>query len=628
MKLTNCNCGKKVDCGCVLSFDTYQNNLVSSLSVGNLVGGDCVLDEYVIDWYKNGNKELVSGIGFDPELQAFHPFTIPAESGAWVPVVRYVVIDNVQIYAEQKACKNWCDMPINLPEIILVDRLDCTKNNTALNAQYQWEIFYTALDPNSLPSRAISWHLPDPDGVDGRLKHFGVLFRAYDVVDEVEVLFNGVTSLARWQVGGNTAGGFSSRFLTKPYRRVTTGDHQFVIAVPTDYVEGDYLVIKVTPSVMQPSVTQTNWLLRLHCIPNSVDFDCQTIENLAALRAVDISNWSFVDDTQNCRRLFSASSLNPWPLPWADWNSTSNPFFRWCSTAVVNSVTLQDIATSGHMRVGLVHEKQTMGQNYSVSQATISTPSAGLVTLNKTGTVFTFTFESQTDYNTVISHYNESLSSVWWTNKSTDPTDIRYYRWWRWNWRSRPINCGDTQFALRDFYFHWSSDIVFDDTNGVYTLTITPAIVANQWSAEPCNNAVGAVNSYIAWQDNTANLANFTETTYCFEWKMLGYCNGFLEPTVLISTNTQAGMFVLLYGRTHPCMEELTVACETSENQILVYLFLPRVIINLTVDGNGNWQDGRNPLENFTLYNTIGGNNCTPASEMLLQVVDGVQVYP
>ena len=96
MIITNCNCGKKLACGCTLSFSSYIANPVSVLDVGTLQGGTCTFSEYVIDWFRDGAFYLTTGVGNAPDISAYHPFTgaaaIPVAGGTYVPVLRYVVL--------------------------------------------------------------------------------------------------------------------------------------------------------------------------------------------------------------------------------------------------------------------------------------------------------------------------------------------------------------------------------------------------------------------------------------------------------------------------------------------------------------------------------------------------------
>ena len=75
MILTNCLCPVEVECNCgTLSFDYYNSEATSVLEVGELVAsGECELDGYVIDWYVDSELVLTTGVGDDPDIQAYHP---------------------------------------------------------------------------------------------------------------------------------------------------------------------------------------------------------------------------------------------------------------------------------------------------------------------------------------------------------------------------------------------------------------------------------------------------------------------------------------------------------------------------------------------------------------------------
>lgn len=629
---TNCNCGTKIDCGCLnIRFETVSLTTTSVLEVGNLISDNCVFDEYVIDWYRDGQHALVSGFGYDSDIQAFHPMVgasaVPVIGGTYTPIIRYVVINGQQIFFEPKSCHTWCGVNNVLPEIT-VSRLNCLSTN--LTTTYQYRISYSSNDPASLPSRTIAWDLPDPNGVDGRLKYFGVGFTGYDVVDEIEVLFNGVTSLANWQVGNSTANGFTSRYLTKPYRRLTSSQHQFVITIPDDYVLGDFLIIKVTPSVIQPEITQTNWQVDLKCIPNSVEFDCDIFNNIEQLREFDLTDWSFVFDEANCRRLFSLKMKNPWHLPY-NWHGTSNPFRNYTGSGASNYSTTQDYVTSQYIRVGLQHQVNYNWQSYSLPSYSIRYPSQDEVTIEKIGTTIKFTFNSVDDYNDAYNNYQQSLTTLWWTNRSLDPSDVRYYRWWNWNWRSRPLNCGDTLIGAVSLYFHHTSLIEFNSDENGHTLTIIPSLMPypNQWNNEPCNYVVSNINSTINQSNNFVNRADFTQSTFCFEQKFFGYGIGHLEPTSSwISRDSNGGYALTFNGNTHDCFPfNGTCITETSSVMFIAYI---RVMITITVDSEGNWQDGRDPLQNFVVYNLIMENNCDVmnTTNKILEIQDGIQIYP
>ena len=227
MRLNNCNCGERIDCGCTVSFDSYQASSVSVLSVGNLVGGSCTFDAYVIDWYVDGQRTLVSGKGNDPAIQAHHPFTgsaaIPVIGGTWVPKIRYVVIGGEVIYNGYRKCDRWCDSLEGLPTIN-VSSIGCGMKNLT-NSLYDYLISYNTSQDYSLASRTIRFDLP----TDLSAVYFAFYFYGQDVADQIDIYLNeSEQPLTSWIVG--------TRFNTNwwqsmPYRRASI-NHKVAFALP------------------------------------------------------------------------------------------------------------------------------------------------------------------------------------------------------------------------------------------------------------------------------------------------------------------------------------------------------------------------------------------------------------
>jgi len=634
MILTNCNCGEKVECGCgTLSFDTYNASATSVLEVGNLVAdGACTLDEYVIDWYRDGQHALVTGKGLDPDIQAFHPMqgssAVPVIGGTWVPVVRYVVVSGVQLFLEPKPCRNWCEIETNLPTIT-VARLNCASSN--ITGNYQYRISYASTDPNSLPSRLVAWDLPP----DLSAKYFAVQFRGYTIADQVDIYFNDETNLlVSWIVG---QAGVGYKFNTMPYEMplADTSFHKFAIQIP-EYSSGDFLLIKVTPSV-KSGIPQTDWILDMKCLGDVFDCDSFFPENFLDIREYDLSDWSFVDDSANCRRSFRIKMVNPM----TDWTYASHPQYEMWRYSNVNRIshsTSQTYFSDGYARVQLGYNKSATTQYYTKNYYWYNTPTYGNVNLTKTGNVFVFTFADSRDYQLMLDNYNASLLSAWWTNREpTDDTDPKFYRWWYMLWRSRPENCGDTSFPLRVLYIHQTSTIVFDDSAG-YTLTITAAAVTNNYSSEPCNTLVSSINSYIYGANQMISGANFNEDTLCFEYAPFGLAYGWTGAIANPVVETEGGFSVYSSGKTYPCNLEPDYLCTTDATAHWYHrIFLFRLKITLSKDPvtgdfpkdeSGNYI--RDPLGNFILYDCVGTGACDLKTSRIkiLELVDGVQVYP
>jgi hypothetical protein len=636
MILTNCNCGEKVDCGCVLSFSSYIQNSVSVLDVGTLEGGTCSFEEYVIDWYRNGQHAMVSGVGYDPDIEAFHPFTgnsaIPVLSGTYVPVVRYVVISGEQIFFEKKQCHKWCDVVQDLPAIT-VSALNCGSSN--ITGLYQFQISYSNIEPVSLPARRLTWNLPS----DLSTKYFAVEFIAYDIADKIEIFFKDENNILTAWIAGSSV---STNYTELPYRYWETAYNKlkFVIELP-DYADGDFLIIKITPSVLQPEITETSWVARFKCLTTFPD--CNVFDGV---RIFDVLNYSFVYNEGACRWELRI------PFGHQTIRSSNSPYYRFYEYAGIREGSMNSAASYIHpdgyfINAGISFNKfkNGLGDSYYASSYSTRYASVDNVNLIKTGNVFVWTFDSESDYLDILNRYNESKNSDWYNNFVDDLSDINYYRWWHWRFKERPINCGDNPTsATRALYFHIKSTIVFESSGGVHTLTITAFEVAsNEWSSESCNSVVSTINSTINSAKSMINAADYDENTYCYEYKMFGNGIGYKGEYVSVSDYTHGGVMVRLKGNNVHCFDAWMndgLLCNglSVTGYYYHYYFVGKIDLekdpetgDFYKDEFGNYID--EPTENFSLYDGINpSTQCNSSSivedRLLLRVENGVITFP
>ncbi len=640
MILTNCNCGEKVECGCgTLTFDSYNAAATSVLEVGNLVAdGECTLDEYVIDWYRDGVHALVTGKGLDPDIEAFHPMTgsaaVPVIGGTYVPVLRYFVIGGVQLFPEPKPCRNWCDVVVDLPTIV-VARLNCGVGN--ISATYQYRLTYSSTDPSSLPSRTIAWDLPSNLGT----KYFAVAFYAYNIVDRVEVFLNAESNLlAAWDTGFDTSTNFT---LVPPrFRPSTSGSPlKFVVELP-EYSDGDFLIIKITPSILTPLVTQTDWILDLKCLDNYVSCDLLS----ASRRTVDLTNYQWVNNTESCRYELQFPVDPEFPY----FTVTSSPYYFHSIYGNLNVGTFNNglMYRSGHLLHTIAmrfdYQKIAVQQLYTVTNYATRYASVANINLVKSSNVFTWTFSSKDDYDDVYNRYTAAQSSNWWTGFEDDPSSARYYRVWDFRWKERPENCGDNALSPeRRLVFHRKSTVTFDDTGGVYTLTITSYTITNEYSSEACNTLVTSINNTILAINSTINAANYDENSLCFEYRMFGYGLGWTGWTYTFLTSKEGGWYVGIRGDNNPCYKVWDndgIIGWSGVSAIYFFLFYYLVDIDVTIDPDtgdfprdefGEYID--DPFENFSVYDNINPttqirNSPINRNNLILRVENGAITYP
>ncbi len=510
MKITNCNCGKLVDCGCTLSFDTWQNNTVSVLSVGNLTGGSCVLDEYVIDWYRDGHHSMVSGKGYDPDIQSFHPFNglsaVPVEPGQWKPILRYVVIGGEKLYAQKHKCQSWCmDLQAELPSIsvpfITVSALSCgfvgQGNNAPSNSNYDFAVRYETSQDFALAQRTIRMLL-SPDGSTGYL---AMLFIGFNVADQIKAYYHDEpTPLSAYVVGSNLP---ANNPIAVPQEIDYSSAGIVVNFQAKAYQPGDYITIKITPAVKEHGNFNTNWLLNLKCLPRNV-FECDLFHQ--GLRTIDTERITLSWVEQACRyELFLATadklgsnypttyfSRYLAPLWTAGAQTTSDNIEGWVKIILRKSIT-----ASGPVA-------------YSTS---LHTNMQGEFLATKTGNILTFEFTRETDYQAFKSSHAAVTNLAAYQNYSADPANYHHYKYFYLVWRETMLTCGDA-FTTRSQRFHITSPITFDDS--LKKITIEMLNVANGYTQVECDGTFSTISSFISMANSDINIkADWSGSSRC-----------------------------------------------------------------------------------------------------------------
>ena len=492
-------------CGCIPYFDTYVNNTVSILSVGNLVSDTCTFDEYVIDWYRDCEHALVSGKGYDPDIEAFHPFlgdeSIPVIGGQWKPVLRYVVIGGVKIYPTPKKCQNWCtDLNVELPSVevpyITVTNIECGLKNLPTSSIYDYQIRYNTTQDFAEATRTIRMYLA-PDGSTAYLAFY---FSAAYVADQVEFYYNDETTpLMRYIVGSNLTG---TNINVTPEEIDATVLQSVVNFEDRVYSQGDYITIKVLPSVKEPGNFNTIWTLNLKCLPAGI-FECN--EYNSDMSTIDLDSITATYNTVDCRYEFSFNMKAVLPYEHQFTNLARY-------NSYINSLSAQVILGSVYSTSKMVYlNSKIEGRGYGAYSYSF-TELAGYVSYSKIGNIATFQFDTASDYAFWKASYQTLLNHTQFVNYSTDPTDPNHYKVVNMNWRETMSVCGDN-FVSRNLTFHLSSPISFND--GSMTITIQMLNVANGIIQAPCDTTYERVQQYLDNVTNSIAQADFSGTTHC-----------------------------------------------------------------------------------------------------------------
>lgn len=603
--MKDCNCGKKINCGCTLAFSSFVSNPVSVLDVGTLDGGSCSFDEYVIDWFRDGDLYMTSGVGDDPDIEAYHPFTgtaaIPVINGTFVPVVRYVILsgETTKIFPAKKPCQDYCDFTNNLPSIE-VSGLDCTSVNQT--GDYQYKVEYNSLQDYSFASRTVRWML------SGNMRYFAVRFEAFTVADKLEIFLNDNTEpLTAYISGSQNNINDTTQF---PYR--LQGTPAFVLDLQ-GWQNGDYLTFRITPSVLEQN-TNTNWILRLKCLEESVaDFEANCALFTPQMQAeIDISTIYMVNEPSACRYAIYATMGAP-----AINMGSSHPLYKYCLWNDTASGITTNVFTTGE--IGMAFSYSTFG-NWQTQFSGSSTCVAleGIITLSKVSNLFTFVFTDVDDYNRYKARYDSMMASSWANDWVDDPTSYYYYRYAYIYWR-KAVSCGDTQTATY-IHFHITSIFTFDDQN--MTMQIEILNPANQCEgAETCVTTCTSISSRVSMVAGTLNLS----ASYLGE-SSVGIVSPFAGSRVLPFVNATTTAFAVVQyacvDQSAPCYPDKTCFAPTY-TQIWSQCRLYGKITNYS-----------DPVNNFEVYDGINRETgCSTGSSsasyiLIYKVVNGVQTFP
>jgi len=549
-------------CGCDVYFDSYANNTYSVLTVGNLVSNNCVIDEYVIDWYRDSianGIQLTTGKGSDTSILARHPLTgnasVPVQSGTWIPVLRYIVISGERIYATKRAGYQYCDLSSTPLPSINVNPIDCSTNVNGMT-DYPFALTYIATEDYRNATRVFNFNLPS----DGLTKYVAVYTYFESVADRVNVYLNDTSTLLESYIIGDRLIG--NNYNNIPYE-VDNHTLRLVINLTNiSYGSGDYLRIEITPSIKEPTNYNTNWKIALACLPAGAFEDLFSgLGNHYRLFDLNSTNIQMTWDSVNC-----VYSLNFFMKNHLDSINTNLSKYL-MDTYKYSNDTYFNRSTS-EVTLWFLH-------NLDCSTATTvnNTPKDlnETVVYTKSGSTFTAVFTNLNDYNYFKSAYNTTLNHfrvVYYNLNNPTPAEIEYYTWFNITWKETLISCGD-QGITRVAYFHIDSQVTWDDVNKTATINMVDA--QSGYNTTEC----GDCNTVVSNALNTYKISS----------------NDYVSETVCVRENPFGLSYVRSVSKT-----------EWSKEFYFYYALQIPQLQNLFPNFNGWWEDTSVYVDNYKYY--------------------------
>ena len=453
---------------CSLSFLDVTPNLVGILECGNLHSPNCILGDYVIEWYLNDVLQFVTGnaTNNDPDIEVFHPFTgsqaIPVIGGTYLPIIRYVEISGT-FYA-----------PTAIPNTTLSPDLeDCLNSITVVNPDcgngnsstvYSHNYAYTANTNFQNATRTIQYE------ISSDTSYLAYSITCYNIADRIKFIYvNGITSVQTTLLDVVIGADVPNYDFSGAIKFVKTPlTFKNLLELPT-YVTDSYVKIEITPSYYTPSNQNTSWLLGLKCFD---EFDCDcTTETTWNPSMFDVTcSQNGCDENVSFTR-----------------NSTCDNL-KYLGNLISGGATIQ-------ISNGYFCGATSSGVNNCITLN-------GLVTYTKVSNVLTIFYTNITDYN----NYKSILMNISALAACSDNTLLSYY-----NYYSLFIltgnNCGDQNSTI-NLIAHMCAIPVFDDVNQLITInlnTITNNYVPTYTGCDACisqlDTIVNSINASVVHPD-------------------------------------------------------------------------------------------------------------------------------
>ena len=484
----------------VVRFASQSNNLIGLLTVGAVIGTGVTIGNYVIEWRlgsTSGDIILLSGIGPDPVIQAFHPVVSePVVGGDLYAVIRYIVIDGVQYTPYPfSAYGEYSPDLLTCLGFITVVTMSCSNEGVG---PYGHIIAYNnTTQPASNANRTLKYDLNN----DGSTTQLAWQFQGEQIADRIEFIYcladgTEVQTLEDWVVGNDVP---ANNFVAIPHQIRASYMRRVIYLDSIAYTAGDYIKIEITASYFS-GTPNTNWTLSLKCFTSADEFDCAH-GFTQDMQTADIDTLEVIWNAAQCRYEVHFHTLGiptiagkdlfqyyTYQQVWTGQGSNTN-FFDGLVTFYLNKTT----SGSG---AGLLYQYTCVNQQ-------------GASSCQKTGAVLNLSFGNVTDYNAYKTAYNNVLIHPSWTDYSVDPTNINHYKFFALVMRTASL-CGD---AYTNHFFTLSHDAVwvFDDIN--YEIEITLAADVNEFIDVPCSTVYEVIDSYVNQVNNFVAQANFTNNT-------------------------------------------------------------------------------------------------------------------